>query len=656
MSAVLKDYLSRSALLRLLAVVLIVLAPHFTHIPAWEICFILAMLGWRAACVLQERPLPGKALLLLCTLAALGGVVASYGRLNGQNAGTALIAAMAALKLLEMRSKRDVMVTVFLLYFLLITHFLFSQEIWTVLYLFACVIGITAFLIETNHPGQSLPFKTTLRMGSRMIGLSVPLMLLLFVLFPRIPGPLWGLPADSGAERSGLPSSMSPGNIAQLILSDELAFRVEFEGEAPPMRDRYWRGPIFDFFDGRTWKTGERYPQDGAPETQLIGEPLRYQITLEPMRTPWLLALDLPSPNKLPFGAWINADHQMVQRDVVRERQLYKAESYARYVLQPQLKAREREANLRLPRFGNDGARTLARNWRVEGLDDAGIIQKALNMYRTESFYYTLRPPKLGEDSVDEFLFETRKGFCEHYASSFVFLMRAAGIPARVVTGYHGGERNAVGNYYLVRQSDAHAWTEVWLDEKGWTRVDPTGAVSPNRIESGVGDALSQAGELPDFLQRSASAWVTIEARWDWVNNQWNQWVLAYGPELQAEFLRKFGIIDWSGMVIALTVLGSLMLGMIGLVLMRPFATPDTRDAALKLWQQLQKRLGRQGHSQRPHEGPRDFVRRIGDDDPALGSALAPALEAYLSARYTGEADAKTLESLRSAMRSLPKR
>jgi protein-glutamine gamma-glutamyltransferase len=651
------DFLTQVSILRLTGVMLIVLLPHFWNIPAWEVAFILATLGWRTLAALRQWMLPRSLLRALLTVLAVAGVYASYGNLSGQNAGTALLAVMAALKLLEMRSRRDVMITVFLLYFVLLTHFLLTQEMWTIVYLGLCMVAITALLLEVSHAKvgtpEPLPIALTLRMGGAIVLYAVPLMLLLFVLFPRIPGPLWGLPSDSGAERSGLPDSMSPGNIADLILSDEPAFRVQFEGPPPAARDLYWRGPVFDVFDGRSWKADERYEQL-QPPAEYEGTPIAYEVTLEPVRTRWLMALDLPDPQRLPPGAYLGSGHQLATRTPVRDRRLYSTRSYPRYRLQPVLPPWQQERNLQLPRFGNSGAHALARQWRQQGLDDAQIAQAALRMFREEQFFYTLKPPRLGENSIDEFLFETRRGFCEHYSSAFAFLMRAAGIPARVVIGFQGCVKNPFGDYYIVSHSDAHAWNEIWLPQRGWVRIDPTGAVAPERIENGIERALGAAGELPAFLQRRGdSLWVTLEARWDWLNNQWNYWVLAYGPELQASFLSQFGIRDWSGMILALTILGTLMLAVIGALLMRQYRTADTADAALRLWRRAQKVLARHGLVQRPHEGPRDFARRVAEELPPLREPMEQLLSAYLRARYLGLETDSELRTLKTALARL---
>lgn len=651
------NYLTQASLFRLIGVMFVVLLPHFWNVPLWEAVFIPAVLGWRCLAALRQWELPKPRLRALLTVLATVGVYGSYGNLSGQDPGTALLALMCAFKLLEMRSRRDVMVVVFLMYFVLMTHFLISQEMWAVAYMLICTVGITAFLMEASHASVGtpvpLPIPLTLRMGTIMVACALPLMLLLFVLFPRIPGPLWGLPSDSGAERSGLPDSMSPGDIADLILSDEPAFRVQFEGAAPPQRDLYWRGPVFDHFDGRKWKISERDDRETLPKAEYSGEPLAYEITLEPVRTQWLMALDLPNPKDAPQNAYVNADHHLVSRQLVRDRKLYRTSSYPQYALEPQLTPAQRQRNLALPRFGNSGAHTLANNWRAEGLGDAQIVQRALQLFRQEQFFYTLKPPKLGQNSIDEFLFETRRGFCEHYSSAFTFLMRAAGIPARVVIGYQGGYKNQFGDYYIVSHSDAHAWSEVWLPERGWVRMDPTSAVAPNRIEQGLNEAAGLSGELPEFLRRSGSVWATFNARLDWINNQWNYWVLAYGPELQESFLKQFGITDWSGMVLALTFIGTLTLAIIGALLLRQYRTADTADMALKLWRRAQSALAKRGLIQRPSEGPRDFARRVEQEEPALAQPIHGLASSYMLARYTGAGNAEDLKQLEAAVQQM---
>ena len=646
------DLLPRAALLRLLAVLSLLLAPHLQRLPIWAAVLVVGIVVWRTAAAYRGWPmLPGWMRVLL-TFGAFAGVYASFGRVSGQTAGVALITVMAALKLTELRARRDTMVMVFLMYFMLITHFLFSQELWTAAYLLVMTALITGVLIDANHPGSALPLRDSLRISGGMVLRALPLMLLIFVLFPRIPGPIWGLPADAGAARSGLSDSMAPGEISSLINSEAVAFRVRFDGAVPPARERYWRGPSFARFDGRKWDSGMRPPEAEDPIAELSGPAYGYEVVLEPNRTSWLFALDLPSRVGLPSDARLNADYQLVlSQGELRDRRLYRLSSHPQYRLQTQLPDRLRTQMLQLPKNSNPRAQALAQQWRDQGLNDAAIVKTALQRYRTGDYYYTLQPPSLGRNSVDEFLFDTRRGFCEHYASSFAVLMRAAGIPARIVTGYQGGEPNAIGDYWIVRQSDAHAWTEVWLAGRGWLRVDPTAAVAPERVERGIGSALSDT-ELPTFLdptQRQGFRF-NLEARWDWANAQWNYWVLGYGPELQADFLHRFGLGDWQDMILALTITITAALTGLGWLLLRQARVDQPADAALRAWRRLQQKLARIGLVQGDDEGPRDYVSRVVAARPELAPTLTPALALYLQLRYLDGADSGRQRALERAV------
>ncbi|HSW11540.1 MAG TPA: DUF3488 and transglutaminase-like domain-containing protein [Solimonas sp.] len=649
-SASAADYLHQTSLLRLLAVLALVLSAHVPTLPSWEVILLGAGLGWRALASLRQWPLPRPWLRSVIVLLVFAGVFASYGRINGQQPGTALLVAMAVMKVLEMRSRRDVMVTVFLMYFILLTHFLHSQEMWTAIYLLVCAVTITALLVDVNHPGQALPLRRSVEIGGRMVALSVPLALVFFVLFPRIPGPLWGLPVDAGgggASRSGMSSEMAPGDISEMILSERTAFRVSFLDTVPPPRQRYWRGPVLDQFDGRAWKGSAMSQGIRKPEARLESSAISYQVIMEPHRGPWLFALDLPDPGLLPPKTFIASEYQMMRGGNVNETLLYKLRSHTRYVLQAELPPMVRRVNLGLPKGFNPQAAELARQLREQHGEPEAIVQAVLQKFRKEKFVYTLRPPRLGRDSVDDFLFRTQRGFCEHYSSSFTYLMRAAGIPARVVTGYQGGEQNLLGDYYTVRDADAHAWSEVWYEGRGWVRIDPTSAVAPNRIERGISEALGADEGLPDFLDRSggASLRIRLQAQWDWLDSQWNRWVLGYGPELQQEFLQRFGIRDWSGMILALTVIATTLLSVIGLLLLRQFAPARNEDLAVRLWHRAQRRLLKAGIAQRPTEGVRDFAERVSLEHPEFASTVQRAADAYLKLRYLeGESPALQAE------------
>lgn len=663
-----RDYLTQGSLLRLLAVLGLVIAPHLFRFPPWLVAAVILIGLWRAAAAVRLWPLPPQWLKIGLVVVAFLGVNFSYGRLNGQQGGTALLIIMLILKLLEMRSRRDVLVVVALCYFTMMTHFLFSQEIWTVLYLLACAISVTALLIESNHAG-GLPPKISMWLGGTLVLQALPLMLALFFLFPRVPGPLWGLPADAGAARSGISDVMSPGDISRLIQSDEVAFRVRFEGEPPPMNLRYWRGPVYWYFDGRVWRAPFRGDDYFSPanrnrllnaylpaSAELSGTPVRYEITLEPHRQNWLFALDLPSPDALPADSQLTGYYQLVSRELVKEIKRYQVVSYPQFRLEKDMAEQWRRSGTRLPEGRNPRALALAHSWRAEGLDDAQLVNRALRYFREEPFVYTLEPPALGDDMVDDFLFGSRRGFCEHYASSFAVLMRAAGIPTRVIAGYQGGERNDVGDYYVVRQSDAHAWTEVWIAGAGWRRVDPTAAVAPSRIESGLSSAIS-ASELPDYLRRGEGSglwyWrLRASVAWDYMNVAWDRWVIAFNPESQMELLRNIGLHDWEGMVLTLTLLITVFMTLVGLLVLRQMRTRQPSDPALRVWRRAERRLAAAGHRQRPDEGPRDYVKRVLEQRPGIAPALNALLDAYLAARYLAPAPPAS-ERLALALRAL---
>jgi transglutaminase-like putative cysteine protease len=653
------DFLPRALLFRLLLVLAVVLAPHLQHMPVWAVLFVCAVGVWRLLAGLRQWRQPPRWVRFAVTIAAFAGVFATFGRISGQTAGVTLLTVMATLKLTELNARRDLMVMVLMMYFMLVTHFLFSQEIWTIAYLLVCVVLITGLLIDAAHPGSALGTREMLRRSGILVAQALPLMAVLFVLFPRIPGPLWGVPSDSGASRSGIADDMAPGEFDQLIESSDVAFRVRFDGAPPPMRERYWRGPVLGHFDGWRWEIGTRARIVERPRMDAQMRRYSYEIELEPTHRRWLFAMDLPRPLDLPADSSLNVDYQLVASSEVKELQVYRLESFPAYRLQPDLPDSLRRVFLQLPSGRNPRTQALAQGWRDKGLADAQIVDAALAMYRDQQFFYTLHPPKFDRqrdaNTVDKFLFETRRGFCEHYASSFTVLMRFAGIPARVVTGYQGGQLNGVGDYYVVRQSEAHAWSEVWLADRGWVRVDPTAAVAPERVEDGIGSALSDAVDLAalDPARRGPGLFTILAARWDWANEQWNRWVLGYGPTVQQDFLQRLGLTDWSDMVLALTVILAAILGLLGLALMRQFMPRQDDEPALRAWRKLQRRLARTGLRQAASEGPLDFAQRVSAARPDLAQALHRIASLYLQMRYLGGAAPSALKEMRQEVAAL---
>jgi len=507
------------------------------------------------------------------------------------------------------------------------------------------VIMITATLIELNQQqGQKAVDQTSqiyrhLRLASVMLLQSIPLMIILFVLFPRVSSPLWGLPQDAYGSTTGLSNEMTPGDIGNLTQSERVAFRVDFDGPVPAKEQRYWRGPVFWYTDGRSWKPSSARDanlQEQLPVLMTSGEPFNYTVTLEAHQRKWLFALDLPVTK--PESSRVTSDFQIHALQPVKQRLQYQLLSYTNYRM-PTLSGVDRRRALQLPVVSNPQTRALGARLREEFQDDGRIIDAALGMFRSEEFFYTLQPPILGSaNPIDEFLFDTRRGFCGHYSSAFTTIMRAAGIPARVVTGYQGGEINPVGGYMIVRQSDAHAWVEVWRDGLGWRRVDPTAAVAPQRIERNFADAsVGEDGVVQFDLPESSAARELlrrVRLGWDSVNNSWNKWILNYDRGRQSQFLSELGLgIDsWKSTLIALTICMAVAMGLLTIVTIA--RQRHKTDPVERHWRKFCRILARKGLAREPYEGPRDYATRVITARPELADSVGGIVDSYVNLRY----------------------
>lgn len=645
MSTQAREALDHLAVPWLFVAALVTVAPHFEHQPAWLTAICGLAFAWAAWLWWRDRRLPGRWLLMLVVVGACAGIWIEFRTLFGRDSGVALLVMLMSLKLLELKSRRDAVVVVTLGYFLLLTHYFYSQSIATGLWLIAALWIVTATLIRI-HGGRAATLRGTLRHAALLAAQAVPFMLVLYLLFPRIGGPLWGLPQDAHSGRTGLSETMAPGNIANLARSSEIAFRVLFDGPLPTRDKLYWRGPVLEDFDGQTWR-----PYAGiTPRARLdfLAPPVTYQTTLEGHNQRWLLALDAPSA--LPPETVLSGTLTANARQRVTYRQRFRLASVLDYRFNAAENPPVLARNLQLPPGRNPQSRELADTWRRDNPAPEAIVAKALDLFASQ-FYYTLQPPLLGENSIDDFLFSTRRGFCEHYAAAFVVLMRAAGVPARVVTGYQGGDRNPVDGYLIVRQSDAHAWAEVWLTGRGWVRVDPTAAVSPARIETGLADALPAGEPLPALLQVRTDWLRTLRHRWEALNNAWNQQVLGFDRERQRELLARFGMpdTDWRGLATALAVATALLLA---LVMAWALHQRPRHDPASQLWQKALRHLARRQVHCAPWETPLVLAERVRHQRPDMAAAFDTVVTAYLQARYA--AAASDLKPLREAIARLP--
>ncbi len=629
-----------------------VLIPHLPRLPVWMIILLPLLFGWRLLAIVKPRLLPGKILLFLIIFPAVIILLFHYGTLLGKTAGTALLSLLLAIKLLESTQKRDYMLLIALSFFIIVTNFLFSQTIPTVVFMLISAIVLIMSLIFINQGDAPVSFRSRLKMSSLMLVQALPMMLILFVLFPRIPGPLWSLPEDSSSPRTGLSDTMSPGSISELIQSNEIAFRVQFKSEAPAQNSLYWRALVLWYFDGKTWEHGK--PNlNPTPTLEGFDTPLSYTITLEPHDKKWLFALDMPS--EIPENVSYTNNFLLRSESDIHSLYQYTVSSFLDYRIEQQLSAWERSAGLKLPEGANPRTVALGQQWRRQFKQPRDIVQHALENFNQQNFFYTLQPPATpGFDPVDQFLFTTRRGFCEHYASSFTVLMRAAGIPARIVLGYQGGTQNPLNNFYSVTQSDAHAWSEVWLEQEGWVRIDPTAAIAPNRIEQNLNAALAATENRPFHMRMNSGMLKQLKFYWDAIDNSWKQWVIGYDSKLQNQLLNTIfnRDIDYVELILFLITTLAVITLIIALFIFRPFSR-NSLDPIQRLYGRFCKKLARKGLIRQDYEGPLDFACRAGSEFPADKNTINLITAIYINQRYRSRENTKQLNNMKQMIKKL---
>ena len=622
------------ALMKLLLFIgALLILPHSQNLNPLFIATAFALLAWRALTLWLPNTLPHKFILLPISIGLAFLVLKTFGMSLGRDASSSLLIILMGLKLLESRTTRDIQALIYMYFFVLITPFLFDQRIELAIYALIIFFLLLFSLVINNTRGFTLKNIPLLRLSGLVLLQAIPLMLLFFLLFPRMIGPLWALPDDHTAV-SGLTDTINPGQISNLALSDKTAFRVRFDGAAPPQKDLYWRGPVFWETDGQAWKlTPPR--RKSFEQAQVIppsSSDFQYTLMMEPHQQFWLYALDIP--NQAPKKTRLTHDYQLILSTKLSRNLSFKIRSSTQTKIK-QLSNSDRARGLKLPITTDPRVLSLAKQWRLSSSNSNQIVNKALQFYNAE-FYYTLKPPSLGKDPIAEFLFDTKRGFCGHFSTSFATLMRAAGIPARLVGGYQGGLYNKVGDFYNIRQADAHVWVEVWLENDGWTRVDPTAAIAPNRIENSIDVSQnSNNGDIrflittPDGLGK----WIQ-ELNWIMhsVDYYWQNAVLAYGPEKQLDFLSSFGIIDWGDMVIWLSVLsGILLLITMGtLFFLHANKVDPVQRAYLKLCKKLAKKAGRR----KPHQSASSYIEEASKHFTNNSSDLKRVGQLYLKSRY----------------------
>ncbi len=609
--------------------------PFVQHLN-WRIsAFVGLLFTLRAAALRWPGAGPGRLALIALTLAGGANSLDTYHSLAGQQGGAALLATMLALKLLEVRGRRDLRLLAVLVGFLPAVHFLFDQSMLLAAYLALVVLAAVALLIDLN--GGMGP-RSAARVGAltlRLAAQALPLTLVMFLLFPRLNAPLWNLGLDADRGITGMSDRLELGSISELVVNGELAFRVRFDRPAPAADQMYWRGPVLWQADPRGWSPGGDPTFRGPPALVKAGERIDYEVVLEPSGQHWLFALDMPLGS--PDEASLNGDFQLVARTPANTARRYRVQSALDYRTSDPPDA-VRRAALQLPPNVSGRMRDLVNGWRRDGgSDDWGVVQKALRFFNEQDFHYTLLPPKLGANPTDEFLFETRHGFCEHYASSFAVLMRIAGIPSRLVLGYLGGEPNRIGGYHMVWQSDAHAWTEVLIPDRGWVRVDPTAAVDPARVDNRSASRIL-GGTAPLRFEIDARGNLGRSLRQlrffvDSLQAAWQNWVLDFSADDQFSLLSRLGLGQYREAGLAVLMVGAIAI-ILGLIVVGLVRRGDGLTPLESSYRRFCDRLAAAGLPRRPDEGPHDFGRRVAQARPDLAEPVGRFTALYIRGRY----------------------
>ncbi len=653
------------------ALLLFILVPHLSQVSLIISAYIVSILTLYTVHSLGIISQPGRLLRFILVIFALVILVMNYGIAFSQQASLSLLAIMLCLKLLEIRhdqDRRNIFIILFLAYFILIIHFLQSQTILLSLFILLNMVFLSLLLSAFNRkPQPPLTLKTNLALISRLLLKALPIAIILFLFFPRIPGPLWSLPDDGSSATTGISDKMFPGSVTELSDSDSIAFRVSFQGSPPPADKLYWRGPVLSRTDGFLWTQEKQQPLKHNLDNIITNQSavVSYTITLEPHQQKWLFALEMPlqvSGDTI-NGHFLSRELQLLSKHNILQLTQYRISSATSFEFKPVSRS-ERLNALQYPQPSNPQTYQLGQKWQQQFNSDELIVAAGLNYFKEQPFYYTRKPDPMIDNPADQFLFAQRRGFCEHYASSFVLLMRAAGVPARVVTGYQGIEKNDVGNYYIVRQSNAHAWAEVLLENKGWLRVDPTGMIPPERIEADIFQTdLNQLRfsslnlpALPQLTAQQKTAlyrfYRQLQQSVDNLKNQWNNWVLGYDQNRQNLLLSLMGFEpDWQSLIYLLL---SSMAGLMLLFYLITFIRNQHQsDPVYLYYQKLIDKFNRAGLSVQLNDGPESVRQQAIRCFPQQAQSISAIMYNYIQIRYADQADANLSRDFISAVKQL---
>jgi transglutaminase-like putative cysteine protease len=620
---------------------------HIPHIPIWATVTAVLVGAYTYYRIIKSKPMPPQFLRILLAICVVGGILVTFRSYLGRDPGVTALVLFGTMKLMEIKNRRDFMVIVFICYFMVFANFLYDQSIEDLAFTLVAALLITATLLRLNHPPEEkIKISTMFRFSLRLIVYSIPFTVMLFFLFPRTTGPLWNLSQESVTRfQSGFNDVIEPGQIAQLAQSKLPAFKVEFpNNDRPGMKDLYFRGLVLWFTNGKLWRQGvltSRYVRPRSYDR----EGILHVVTIEPHNRTWLFGLDWPVvvpgwSRTLPGGIFQT-------RRSIRSHYRYRVLSRFDPAELGDLPGNQRRWAMQFPTGSNRRIRELGRSWGDQAGSDEEILQLAERFFKESDFVYTLNPGLMeSNEPLEEFLFNERRGFCEHYASAFTMLMRAAGVPARVVIGFQGGEFNPVGNYLLVRQSDAHAWSEVWLEGKGWRRIDPTAWVAPERIEFGmdVSRNISSLGNLSDedriaAIQRAQNPGIFekiykfFKHHWDNINYKWDVWIISYDRDKQRDFFRDLGFenIGRFGLLIAALFVVAVFFFSISFLLRRQILSTDP---LVRLYQKFCLKLGKSGLQRMRWEGPIHYRDRAIDKFPDKADLILAITDLFIHLRY----------------------
>jgi protein-glutamine gamma-glutamyltransferase len=642
---------SYGQLLGISACLALALAAHFESLPGWVLATVAVSGAIRLLLARRGRPAPPRIVRLLIAALGIALLFRQFHTFNGLSAGAALLALMAGLKLLETDTQRDIYVITLIIYFVGLSALLEGDSFWLLAYLIAVCWLTTATLLRLTTTLPIPDWRRSLRYAGKILGQALPIAVVFWLFFPRFAAPLWQIPDSGHSAASGLSDTMSPGDIDQLALSDDVAFRVRFAAATPPPQELYWRGLVMHDFDGHTWRRSY-FDSRSVPPLQPQGPAYRYTVSLEPHEHRWVFALDWPSQWDSAGGV-LTSDYTLVRRDPVSRPIEVHATSYTRMQSPAVLSDALRKRDTRLPPGRNPRTIQLAHTLRGAHPDDMKYLQAVLALFSQQPFYYTLTPPLLADDSVDGFLFDTKQGFCGHYASAFATLMRAAGIPAHVVTGYYGGTFNRFADYWIVRQSDAHAWTEVWIEGRGWLRIDPTSAIAPSRVESSVGDTVSADEPLVSRWQRRAPWLADARLRLDALRQMWRERILFFDQDSQQQMLAWLNIPEPDGQKLVLLLAAALAVALCWLTWsVRREGGPVRKEPLVRAYSRLCTKLAAIGIPRLPHEGAQDYASRVAQQRPDIGPAVSELCEDYSSLRYAAAAARTTIREFEAAVRA----